>query len=203
MQRYEFFSIFVLQKIMNMEQNVFQKNMWNLAAKAGLVLGLVSASYLFITHMITKAELSAIITTPAGIVLWLGKFGGCILLMRYFMKKLAAENTSVDNASTFRFGMIVSILSAIVFAAYTFADVAFISAYTYSEQMNQVMQTYTQFLDSNSMAQIEKMIDKMPQITFFSNLVYCFLYGTVLSFILSRSIPSKDPFAEFKPEEQN
>ena len=186
-----------------MEQNVFQKNMWNMAAKAGLVLGLISAFYLFITHLISKAELSAIITTPAGIVLWLGKFIGCIWIMRFFMRRLAAENTAANNASTFRFGMMASILSAIVFAAYTFADVAFISADTYSEQMNQVIQAYTQFLDSNSMAQMEKMIDNMPQITFFSNLIYCFLYGTVLSFILSRSIPSEDPFADFKPEEQN
>ena len=35
----------------------------------------------------------------------------------------------------------------------------------------------------------------MPQVMFFSNLVYCFLYGTVLSAVLSRNIPPRDPFA--------
>ena len=37
--------------------------------------------------------------------------------------------------------------------------------------------------------------DRMPQVMFFSNLVYCFLYGTVLSAVLSRNIPPRDPFA--------
>ena len=45
-------------------------------------------------------------------------------------------------------------------------------------------------------------MENLPQITFISNLIYCFLYGMILSFILSRNIPSKDPFADYKPEEQ-
>ena len=53
-------------------------------------------------------------------------------------------------------------------------------------------------LDSNSMAMLEKMEDAYPQIAFFSNLIYCFLYGTVLSAILSRNIPTRDPFANFE-----
>ena len=68
--------------------------------------------------------------------------------------------------------------------------------------MDTVMQAYAQFMDSNSLSQMDKMLAKMPQITFFSNLIYCFIYGTVLSAILSRNIPSRDPFADYRPEEQ-
>ena len=50
-------------------------------------------------------------------------------------------------------------------------------------------------LDSNSLAMLEKMEGSYPQISFFSNLIYCFLFGTVLSAILSRDIPSRDPFS--------
>jgi hypothetical protein len=49
---------------------------------------------------------------------------------------------------------------------------------------------------------MEAYIEKLPQITFFSNLIYCTAYGTVLSFILSRNIPSRDPFADYKPDQQ-
>ena len=68
--------------------------------------------------------------------------------------------------------------------------------------MDTVMQAYAQILDSNTLSQMDKMLGKMPQITFFSNLIYCFIFGTVLSAILSRNIPSKDPFADYRPEEQ-
>ena len=53
-------------------------------------------------------------------------------------------------------------------------------------------------LDSNSMSMLEKMEEDYPQISFFSTLIYCFLYGTVLSAILSRNIPERDPFANFE-----
>ena len=60
------------------------------------------------------------------------------------------------------------------------------------------MQMYSSMLDSNSMAMLEKMEDSFPQISFFSNLIYCFLFGLVLSAILSRNIPKRDLFADFR-----
>lgn len=185
-----------------MEQNVIQKNMWNSAAKAGLVLGLVSTAFMFINKWTGQAEMPAFLSMAINAVLWCAKFGGCIWLMMFFMKKFAAENPEVDNARTRRFGMITALLSALVFAAFSFADVAFISEAFYTEQIDTVMQQMAPMLDSNSLAEIEKTIGNLPQITFFSNLIYCFIYGTILSAILSRNIPARDPFADYKPDEQ-
>lgn len=185
-----------------MEQNVIQKNMWNLAGKAGLALGAVSTAYLFINQWMGQAELSAAVTMIVNGVLWCAKFAGCIWLMMFFMKAYAAEGKDVDNSGTFRFGMAASILSALVYAAFAFANVAFISPDLFAEQMDLVMQQMAPMMDSNTMAQMDKTMEALPQITFFSNLIYCFLYGMILSFILSRTIPSKDPFADYKPEEQ-
>jgi len=176
--------------------------MWNTAGKAGLILGLTSAAYLLITQWTGQAGLPALVTSLTGGILWLGKFIGCILLMRFFMKKFAAENAAADNAGTFRLGVATSLLSALVFSAFAFANVAFISADLYAEQMDIVMQQMGPMMDSNTMNQMDKMLENLPQITFFSNLIYCFIYGTILSFILSRNIPSRDPFADYKPEEQ-
>ena len=187
---------------MNMEQNVIQKNMWNMAGKAGLFLGLVSTAFLFISQGINQIEIPAFLNSIIGFVLWTIKFIGCIWIMRFFMKKFASENSSVSNSDTFKLGMAMAILSALVYSAAAFANVAFISPELFESQMNEVMQQMAPMMDSNTQSMMEKYLENLPQITFISNLIYCFLYGMILSFILSRNIPSKDPFAEYKPEEQ-
>ena len=53
--------------------------------------------------------------------------------------------------------------------------------------------------DSNTLSVMEETLQNLPAITFVSNLIYCFLYGTILSAILSRSIPQPDPFADIPP----
>ena len=182
-----------------MEQ--IHKNLWNSAAKAGLALGLVSSVYLFVNQWVALMD-APVISGLLSFVLWAVKFGGCIWLMMFFMKKFVAENQDAVNSDTFRFGVVTALLSAVVYAAFSFANAAYFSADMIAENMDTVMQAYSQFMDSNTMGQMEKMMAKMPQITFFSNLIYCFIFGTILSLILSRNIPSKDPFAASKPDEQ-
>ncbi len=185
-----------------MEDNTIKKNMWNEAGKAGLALGAVSAIYLFATQFMGKAEMPAFATTLLTGLLWAGKFGGCIWLMMFFMKKFASENPEVDNKATRRFGIIAALLSALVYSAISFANVAFISADMFTEQMDLIMQQMAPMMDSNTMAEMDKYMANLPQITFFSNLIYCFIYGVILSAILSKNIPSRDPFADYKPDEQ-
>jgi hypothetical protein len=96
----------------------------------------------------------------------------------------------------------MALLSALVYSAAAFANVAFISPELFEEQMNAVMQQMAPMMDSNTLGMMETYLENLAQITFFSNLIYCFLYGMILSFILSRNIPSKDPFADYKPDEQ-
>lgn len=174
--------------------------MWNGAAKAGLALGGLSSVYLFITQFLGTAEVNAILNMLLTTILWAAKFGGCIWMMMFFMKKFSFENKDADNSMTFRFGMITAFLSALVYAAVSLANVAFISADMFTEQMNMLMEQMSPMLDSNTMSQMDKTMERLPQITFFSNLIYCFVYGTILSAILSRNIPTRDPFAEINRE---
>ena len=202
MQRYEFFLIFVQLKDTNMEQNVIQKNMWNTAGKAGLFLGLASTAFLFISQSLGQIELPSFVNSIISFVLWSAKFVGCIWIMKFFMKGFVSENESASNSDTFRLGMMMAILSALVYSAFAFANVAFISPELFEGQMDAVMQQMAPMMDSNTQSIMEKYMENLPQITFISNLIYCFIYGMILSFILSRNIPSKDPFAEYKPEEK-
>ncbi len=185
-----------------MEENMLKKNMWNDAGKAGLALGAVSTIYLFATQLMGKVEIPAFLVMVLSAVLWIAKFGGCIWLMMFFMKKFAAENPEVDNRGTRRFGVIAALLSALVYSAMTFANVAFISADMFAEQTEVLLQQMAPMMDSNTMAVMDAYMENLPQITFISNLIYCFIFGAVLSAILSRNIPSRDPFADYKPDEQ-
>ena len=183
-----------------MEQNQLRKNLWNGAAKAGLVLGGVSSVYLFASQFMTNLELPGFLSGLLSMLLWVAKFGGCIWLMMFFMKKFAAENEDVQNSTTFRFGMLAAFLSALVYSAVSFANVAFISADMFTEQMNALMQQMAPMMDSNTMSQMDKTMQNLPQLTFFSNLIYSSIFGTLLSAILSRNIPSRNPFSDYKPE---
>ena len=183
-----------------MEQKALRKTLWEEAGKAGLALGAVSSAYLFLTQFLGKVEMPALVTMLISTVLWAAKFGGCIWLMMFFMKKFTKQNPSIGNSTTYRFGMAASVLSALVYAAASFANAAFISADMIAENINLLMEEMAPMMDSNSMSQMEDIMAKIPQITFFSNLFYCIIYGSCLSFILSRNIPSKNPFADNKSE---
>ncbi len=185
-----------------MEENMIRRNMWNGAAVAGLALGGVSTAYLFVTQFMSTAEFPVFLNMLLTGLLWIGKFGGCIWLMMFFMKKFVAENQNVDNRDTRRFGIIAAFLSAIVYSAASFANVAFISAEMFEEQTGILLQQMAPMMDANSMAMMDRYMESLPQFTFFSNLIYCFIFGAILSAILSRNIPSRDPFANHKHEDQ-
>ncbi|MGN0189424.1 MAG: hypothetical protein ACI395_07915, partial [Candidatus Cryptobacteroides sp.] len=78
------------------------------------------------------------------------------------------------------------------------ANVTIINPDMISEQITAVIQILGPKADSNTLSALGEMEGSMPKIIFFSNLIYCFIYGVVLSLILSRRIPSDDPFADME-----
>lgn len=165
-------------------------------------MGLISTASMFISQAMSTAQMPAIAVSAIGFVLWAAETGGCIYLMHLYMKKFSAACPEADNRATFRMGMATAFLSALVYSAASFANIAFISADYYAEQFDMMMQQMAPMMDSNTATVMDKMLSSMPQITFISNLIYCFLFGTVVSAILSRNIPSRDPFADYKPDQQ-
>lgn len=191
-----------------MENRIPRKDLWDAAGKAGLVLGLVSSVYVVITYLLSKLSGStgtALLVTVLNFLLWAAKFGGCIYLMKLFMTKYAAAHPGLDNSDTFRFGMVTALLSALIFAAFDLAYVTWIAPDTYAQAIETAAEAYGNILPAESIEAMQEI--NMGQVSFFTNLIYCFLFGTVLSAILSRNIPSRNPFADFRqndntPDEQ-
>ena len=174
-----------------------QKNsMLEQAGKAGLVLGGVSIVYMLLTMLTGKAAENgpAFLLGLVNVLLWAGKFVGCILLMRFFILRFAMKDPTVDNSRAFRFGTLTALLSALIYSAFYLAYVSFIAPDTFEEALSVL--TDNPMLDSNSISALEDMIPRMPTISFFVNLFWCWLFGTVLAAIFSRNISSKNPFDE-------
>lgn len=165
---------------------VDKKTLWNSGSLAGLALGAVSVAYILIGMLHTPAVLA--------FILWGVKFAACIYLMSFFMKRFARQNSSATNSDTFRFGVVTALCSALVYSTFYLVYVSYIAPETFSMAFNTVMESYSSMMDYNSLQALEQIEPKMPRISFFVNLIYCFLFGTVLSAIMSRSIPSSDPF---------
>ena len=185
-----------------MEKNEINKSLWRIAGTEGLKLGLISAAYMFATLLLEKTGMPVLLNSLLSFVLWVAKFAGCILLMKIAMVKFAKTDSKITNRDTFMMGMATALLSAFVFSVISYVNVAFISADLFAEQFDTLMQQMAPMMDSNSLNLMDSYLENLPEITFFSNLIYCFLFGTVLSAILSRNIPARDPFADYKPDEQ-
>lgn len=177
-----------------MEQSTIRSNRWNEAAKYGLIFGAISAAYLFIMHLHIPGIL--------GFALWAAKFVGCIKLMQHVMKKFASDNPSAIRSDIFKLGVLIAVLSALVFSAVTVADMLYIFPEYYQTAYSTIIEEYSKSLPAQQMEQMKMMITNMPKFTFIGNFTYCSLFGTVLSFILSRNIPSQNPFHNYKPDEQ-
>lgn len=183
-----------------MRAEITGKIIWNEAMKAGLALALVSITYMFLGIPIGKIG-SGFLSTAIVTILWIVKFVLCIWLMGYFMKKMVADYEGVTNAHTFRYGVLIALLSAFVYSAIVLINAQFISNAQMMDQLNATINSFSNMLDANSRQAIEEIKGKYVQILFFSNFIWCFIYGTILSLFLSNGIPSKDPFTNYHHED--
>jgi len=169
------------------------RSVFNDAAISGLALGAVSISYELLNHLGKSIE-SGVIAGSLAVLLWIAKFVGCILLLRFFMKRYSLTDSQIDNSQTFRFGVVTALYSALLYAAFYFIYVVYIVPDIFEQSFAMIRDSYSQSLPAESMEQIENMMGNLPTISFFAMLIYCFLFGTILSAILSRNIPSRNPF---------
>lgn len=157
------------------------------AAKSALFFGLISGGYIFITGLLTSGFLASL----ASVVLWAGKFVGCILLMRFFMKKLLGSFEGVGKRELVRFGTLIALFSAIITAACSYICVQYVFPDQIAQTMDVFYQSYASMLDSNSMAAMQNVESKIGLISMVSNFAWCFFYGWILSLIMAGNLAGK------------
>lgn len=192
-----------------MDNNFNTKDMWNKASAAAPTLALVPILYSLSVLLLDKINAgntgSYFLLSLFKGLLWLGKFSGCIILMKFLMGRFASSFRGVTRKDAYRYGLMLAFLSALVCAAYYLVDILFIQPDLYAEVFDSVLQTNGSMLDSNTRDALERVQDKLPAIGFFCNLIYCFLFGMVLSAIFAGKVVSDDFFDDTdiqNPDEQ-
>lgn len=190
-----------------MKNNTFQSNsIWNDAARSGIVLGLVSVAYMVCSNLLAKINASGVgaaALNVGSLILWGFKFYLCIHLMKVFMQRYADTHEDVTNGDTFRFGALTALLSALIYSGLALAWSLFVQPEALGDAMQTVLAASSDALNETQISAVEELIPKLPSITFFLNFSWCWLFGTVLSAILSANIPSKNPFKNMSgPDDQ-
>lgn len=180
-----------------MEEKNTRYEFWNSAAGLGLMLGGVSVAYFALSNLLGGSEKTsvALLISAAGMILWAAKFAGCILIMKAGLKRYAARNEKAAHREIFKLGMTAALLSALIYSGVYLLFVTVINPEMLTEAMHMVSEQYSSY-DPGIAEAVENMTAKLPRFTFFVNLTYCTLFGTVLSSILSRNIPSRNPFEQ-------
>ena len=167
---------------------------WSLAAKDGLILAAVTVVVSTLTFLTESTFLSSL--------LWLVKLVGSIWLLRVIMKRYGAAH---PDESTFGYGVIVCVLSALVCAVWSFVEYQFLFPGAVEEVFEQ---TYTSLSQMGSAMpdgftdMMLKMEDNYAQISFITTFIWCSLLGVIFSAILSRS-GNKNVFTPEEMQENN
>ena len=183
--------------------------LWNEAAKAGLYFGAISVAYIGLAElvgMIGSPVLQGFVKT----VCWAGKLTLCIWLMVFLMKRLVGKYSGVSNSDTLRFGIRTALLSALIVASAYAVITILTPADVINKEFDAAIAQFASQMDSNSLEVIENFKENLPTVFFFSQLVYCSFFGLILSLIVSRYVPSQNPFTrddvaaeDDSPEEQD
>lgn len=184
-----------------MKKTLDNNTLWNEAAKAGAYFGAVSVGCLALKGWAGTSG-NTFLMTAAAVILWVVEFLGCILIMKNVMLQLRDRYEGVKIQDTYKLGRRAALLSGLLLAS---AQVLFILRMPEAE-----VSAFTDQLLSALPAgaagrdELEGMMDKLPTITFISQWIYCYLYGTVLSSVMSRYIFLQKLFGgNFPPREDD
>ena len=166
-----------------MKKTLDNNTLWNESAKAGAYFGAVSVGCLALKEWAGTSG-SSFLIQAAAIILWAVEFFGCILIMKNVMLSLRDRYEGVKIQDTYKLGRRAALLSGLLLAS---AQTLFILKMPETEMATFVDQIAAA-IPSGSRDQVEGMMGKLPVITFISQWIYCYLYGTVLSSIMSRYI---------------
>ena len=165
-----------------------KKIIWSDASLPGLVLGAVPVAYFLLSLLIVK--LPGAVQGVTSLVAWAVKFFACIWLFRFYMKNFANDREGVTRQDAYRFGVAVALYSAFIVALFQYVYCTVIAPDYLKDTIELALREAAPKLDSNSLNALDSIIPQLPMISFVSNLVWCFLFGLVLSGIFSRKICS-------------
>ena len=169
------------------------KTLWNEAGRVGFVFGGFSALCLVLKEGAALTG-STFLVQAAAIILWAVEFFGCILLMKKYMLDLRDKFDDVTMVDAYRFGRRVALLSGLILAAVDAVIIMKMPQDTVESVISELNTAVSGKLGAGFEGEVGRFVDKLPLYTFLGQWLYCFLYGSLLSAIMSRYIFLQGPF---------
>lgn len=167
-----------------------QSNKWSSAAMDGLYLSLVTIIYSLIMAVLVPE--SFIVKT----LLWVAKFGGCLYLLWFFMKRWSDKFETITFSQSYNYGFAVCILSSVMCACYSYAQVEWL----FPEQTEQAIilakETMAQqgTLDANTENIMDSFFGNFGRISMFVSLFYYIIFGSIAAAITANFTKKTNPF---------
>ncbi|MBQ9475834.1 MAG: DUF4199 domain-containing protein [Bacteroidales bacterium] len=171
------------------------------ASFPGLVLGAVCISYELL-NLLCGGITRPLLAGTVGVLLWLLKTGGCLYLLFFFLRRYAETGEGGGFQPVYRCGLAISFLSALVYSGFYFAYTMYIVPDLFDKALDLFISTYSSALSADSLDTLENIRPDLPLISFVSKLIYCFVFGAVLSAVYARRIAVRNPFNEPTSDEQ-
>jgi hypothetical protein len=182
-----------------MKKTMDNNAVWNEAGKGALYVGGLSVLCLSLKELSALSG-SNFLMTAAAVILWSVEFFGCILLMKRSLLDFRDKYEGVKMADTAKLGRRIALLSGLLLAS---AQALFIMQMPQEDMTAMVDQlSSTMSMGAAEREAVDGVLDKLPVFTFVFQWLYCFLYGTVLSSILSRYIFMQEVMG-FRPKDQD
>jgi len=169
------------------------KTLWNEAGRVGFVFGGFSSLCLLLKEGAALTG-STFLVQAAAIILWAVEFFGCILLMKKYMLDLRDKFDGVTVEDTYRFGRRIALLSGLILAAVDAILIMKMPPETVESVVTELNTAITSKMGAGYEGEIGRFVDKLPLYTFIGQWLYCFLYGSLLSAIMSRYLYVQDVF---------
>jgi len=182
------------------------KTLWNEAGRVGFVFGGFS-SLCLVLKMGSTLTGSTFLTQAAAIILWAVEFFGCILLMKKYMLDLRDKYDGATVEDVYHFGRRVALLSGLILAAVDAFITMKLPPETLENVVTELNTAVSSKLGGGYEGEVGLFVDRLPLYTFIGQWLYCFLYGSLLSAIMSRYIFLQGPFQgnggnEDQPDDQ-
>lgn len=174
-----------------------QKSKLSTAALNGLYLAAITVVCSLLTSALGAKGI-------VSILIWTVKFAGTNYLLYYFMKDYANKNNISSYGKNFSFGFLVSNLSAIICACFSFFSITFLFPDSASEAITLMQETMAQQqMSSEEENAVGMVIDRLPEIVLFGTLIYLMIYGAIASAVIANfSKKEENPFSENEEVEE-
>ena len=167
-------------------------NKWSSAAMDGLYLSLVTIIYSLIVAVMMPE--SFLIKT----LLWIIKFGGCLYLLWYFMKRWSSQFDTITYSQSYNYGFIICLLSSIMCACYSYIQVEWLFPEQTEQAITLAKETMAQqgTLDSTTEDIMDRFFGNFGRISMFVSLFYYIIFGSIASAITANFTKKTNPFGE-------